>query len=303
MLCYNKKKANKWRIINRVIEEMTAQRGENCGWHEVLFSAAKNNTLLYKCLSFLRSFCLAHRHTLASIIAEKEPVIVFKPLPDFLESLTTLAIWEVIITKVSQRIHCPLYYWKQSPSTPPPQQKKKNCKCIVNQKASKSRTMAGISVLYHHTHVLSQVFVVSCVVSHSACTLRNAAVDGEGCERENNADTALSPVMAPQAPCFSRFLCLASLSFITGHDGLHQLILTEQQTFTSVHFSLLPYFSDCFSVHLYIMLQFLYVCSILPWFCEVWQKIDAVVQRQCSCKSSIHHHENNYVRTTIVKEI
>lgn len=51
---------------------------------------------------------------------------------------------------------------------------------------------------------------------------------------------ALSSVMAPKAPCLSGLLCAASLSFITGHDRLHQLILTEQETIIPLSVSLLP---------------------------------------------------------------
>ncbi len=80
---------------------------------------------------------------------------------------------------------------------------------------------------------------------------------------ENNADTAFSSVMAPQAPCLSGLLWAASMSFITGHDGLHQLILSEQATIISL--SVCPYLSDCFSVHLSIChVTFLYTCSSHP---------------------------------------
>lgn len=130
----------------------------------------------------------------------------------------------------------------------------------------------------------SHVFVISCVVSLSACSLRDAAVDGEGCDRENNADTAPSSVMAPQAPCFSRFLCSASLSFIKGHDGLHPLILTKQETLTSPHFSSSLFsrpFLSLSSDHVTICMRaayyhcFVHVCQKIG---AVWYKGSAVAE-------------------------
>lgn len=67
--------------------------------------------------------------------------------------------------------------------------------------------------------------------------------------------------MAPRAPFLSGLLCAAGVSIITGHDGPHQLILTEQETFTSLSFSLLPQ-RICLSV----MPHFLYACRISAWF-------------------------------------
>lgn len=82
--------------------------------------------------------------------------------------------------------------------------------------------------------------------------------------RVSNADAVLfPPVMTPQALCLSGLLCATSLSFITGHDGLHQLILAEQETFTSP----LRYLSLCFSAHLSIChVTFMHLCRISAWF-------------------------------------
>lgn len=87
-------------------------------------------------------------------------------------------------------------------------------------------------------------------------------------ERKNNAYAALSSVMAPQAPCLSGLLCAASLSFITGHDGLHQLILTEQETSSSclsasLAVSLILSTSVCLTCHIALHVQGLWLVGLL----------------------------------------
>lgn len=120
------------------------------------------------------------------------------------------------------------------------------------------------TILYpKHTHAHTPVCIPCIIIPYVHTVLWGAADDSGGGERKNNADTALSSVMAPQATCLSGLLCAASLSFITGHDGLHQLILTEQETIISLSASLsvrlILSTSICHVTHLY-------TCRISVWF-------------------------------------
>lgn len=91
---------------------------------------------------------------------------------------------------------------------------------------SKKHNCACTRTAHYHMHM--HTHFIPCVISPLAHT-HTPFCWARG-ERKDNADTALSSVMAPQAPRLSGLLCAASLSLITGHDGLHQLIPTEEET-------------------------------------------------------------------------
>ena len=68
--------------------------------------------------------------------------------------------------------------------------------------------------------------------------------------------------MAPQALSLSGLLCVASLSFITAHDGLHQLTLTEQESIISLSSRFLICRTDSQYVCLHVMSR----CRISGWY-------------------------------------
>lgn len=84
-----------------------------------------------------------------------------------------------------------------------------------------------------------------------------------------------------------RRLCAASRSFITGHDGLHQLVLTKQGVNISLSFSLLPYLSTIvdLSSHIFVHMQDLSLTKV--WYCGP-NVLSATITQEVLQTSAIH---------------
>lgn len=113
----------------------------------------------------------------------------------------------------------------------------------------------------------TQMERLTCVVPCVICPLNmsvgwGCTVAGREGEGKNYRDRALSSVMSP---CLPGLLCAASLSLITGCDGIHQRMPTEWETIISLSVCLLVCQTDSQSICPFVH-AFLYMCRISGWF-------------------------------------